>query len=310
MSNRRLAFLRTLTLGLALIASNFLAPRQAKAEFLTMIPPKIETTGTPGQTISQSLRVRNDGGTVTTYDAAVQDFVAVGDQGSVDFVDEKAAHTNYALASWISISPKTFTLEPNTEQVIGFNIRIPETAEPGGHFASVYVQSVADPVKGNGATVQSRLGSLILLRVSGNVSEKLSLTNFRTPSKTFKSGPIEFIFRSKNEGNVHSAPSGTITITNTIGRKVAEIPLKVANVFPGAEREVSTIWESKNLIGRYTATVVAGYGQNNEPLTSSTTFYVFPIWLLAVAGGIIALIFLARINKKRIRKILHRLTAE
>jgi hypothetical protein len=304
--NRLVLFLPALALVLLPFATT-----PAYAETQTLIPPKLELSGNPGDSLSDRLRIRNEGSQPITYNAKVEDFVAVGDQGQVDFVDPAEARTNFSLAQWVTVSPETFTVPANSEQVIGFTIRIPKTAEPGGHFASINIQSAGEGVlQGNGAAVQSRLASLILLRVSGNATEKITLESFRTPSRTYQSGPIDFVFRSKNEGTVHIAPVGKITITNTFGQKVAEVPLRQANVFPGATRQVITTWDGKGLIGFYTATTVATYGQNGSALTGSTTFFVLPVWLLASVGGVIAAIFLVRINRKRFRKLLHRLTAE
>jgi len=58
------------------------------------------------------------------------------------------------------------------------------------------------------------------------------------------------------------------------------------NIFPEAIREIESKIGKKFMIGRYEATLLANYGQdNNLPLTASVAFWVFP-WRLGLLIGL------------------------
>jgi len=146
---------------------------------------------------------------------------------------------------------------------------------------------------------------LVLLRVSGNVSEEASIETFEAP-KYSQSGPVPITLRLKNNGNVHIRPKGTIIITDLFGRKVEELPLRGANVLPDAVRKMETVWEKDNLLGHYTATLVATYGQQNLPLTAATSFTVIsPLAAILLGTALLAgFIFIISLftGRKRLKK--------
>jgi len=303
--------LLNLLIGASFVFSLLVVPIKAKAETISVSPPKFELFGNPGDIVNEKLKVRNDSGSELTYKMLVEDFQAGDEEGGVLFVeDPDAPKTNFSLANWVTVEPSQFTVPANGERVINVNIRIPRDAEPGGHYASVQIRLAGDQVVGGGASVESRLNSLILLRVSGNVTEKVVLEEFKPADTWQQFGPIDFTLKSRNEGNVHVAPTGTIIVTDTFNRKVQEIPLRVANVLPGSSRAIKTTWDRKNLIGRYTATLVANYGQNQEPLTATTTFYVIPLTLVWIVLGLIIIIVLLITQRKTLKRALNRLTSD
>lgn len=279
---------------------------------VTIIPPSFELYANPGENISDKIRVRNDSGSEVSYQVLVEDFKAVGEEGSVDLIDDTQPNTTYSLAKWVIPEPRSFTLAANQEKEIPFSINVPKDAEPGGHYCSVLFQiGGGDPkAAGGGASVASRVGSLILLRVSGNVKEDASVESFSTAQKYYEKGKVNFDLRVKDNGNNHIKPKGTIVITNIFGQKVAEVQLNGLNALPGAIRKMSTEWNPKNtfLASRYTATLVATYGQQNKSLSATTSFIVFPKYLIYIIAVVLLVIIGLVVGRKRIRQALHKLT--
>jgi hypothetical protein len=288
----------------------------SKAETVSVIPPRFELTGNPGDIIQEKLRIRNDSPTAITYSIEVEDFRAKDDLGGVDLIaPDEGDNSSYKLASWITTDPNRITLAAGDERIITATIRIPKNAEPGGHFASVLIKRSGGDITG-GASVDSRIGSLILLRVSGAITESAMVDSFKPEESIAQYGPVTFALRTKNDGNVHVQPKGTIVIYNIFGREVDKLPLTQANVLPGSARIVKTTWDQKNLVGRYTATLQATYEQNTLPgvepktLTASTTFIVFPLWLLWTIIGVVILLFIIITKRKSIKRALNRLTSD
>jgi hypothetical protein len=305
---------RTITslLGFAMLFSMLVWPNQTKAAptgTITVVPPSFELYANPGESVSEKLRVRNDSDSDAQYQVVVEDFKAVGEEGSIDLIDDQS-NTSYSLAKWVNPSLKSFFLKAGEEREVSFTITVPKDAEPGGHYASVLVQvgGSANPQAGS-AAVTPRVGSLLLLRVSGNVREDAVVETFKTTKSYYDKGPVTFELRLKNTGNNHIRPKGTIVITNMFGQKVTEVTLNGLNVLPGAIRKMDTKWSFTALLAnRYTADVVATYGSQNKNLTASTSFIIFPKYLLIVYGSILLLIIILIAGRKNMRKIIHNLT--
>ncbi|HSI20504.1 MAG TPA: DUF916 domain-containing protein [Verrucomicrobiae bacterium] len=286
-----------------------LFPQPASADSITVSPPRFELFGNPGDVISEKIKIKNDSDTEVTYQVEVEDFVAQGDEGSVGFVDPSTSNETFSLARWVTFEPSKFTVPPAQERVISYTIRIPRNSEAGGHYGSVLVKRAGTAAPG-AASVDSRVGSLILLRVSGNITEKLSLESFRTENSFQQYGPVDLHMRYKNEGNVHVAPTGTIVITNIFGKKVKEIVITPTNILPDASRVVTANWDTKNLVGQYTASLVVNYGQGKQALAGSTSFIVFPLYLLVVLVGVILAIYLLITKRKAVKRLINNLTRD
>lgn len=286
----------------ALVAAVPSAANAQTAKGITIIPPKFELFANPGDSITDKVRVRNDADAPATYSIVIEDFTSSGEEGQVVLEEDTNILKSYSLARWIEPETRDLTLQPNEERTFTFTINVPRNAEPGGHYASLLFQSgSAESIPGT-ASVAQRVGALILLRVSGNVSETAKITTFAGPTYS-KSGPVIFDLRVTNEGNTHIRPKGTIVITNMFGKKVDEIPLEGNNVLPGATRKMNTTWNKQNVLGYYTATLVATYGQQNLPLTAATHFTVASPTILGliIVGAIAGFLFIISLFSGRNR---------
>lgn len=255
----------------------------------TLIPPSFELFADPGETLTEKIEVRNEGSNPLIYNVGKKNFEAVGDSGIVQLVSGNQGNT-YSLSQWITPSVNSLNIAPHQSQDLTFTINVPQNAEPGGHYGAVSVESIPSNIPG-AANIGTTQVSLILLRVSGNVTEKASVQSFSSPSY-LEYGPVTLRLIIANTGNVHIAPTGTIVITDTFGNKVEEIPLTSRNVLPGASRIMDTVWNQTNLIGRFKATLVANYGESHQTLVAQVYFSVFPKSLILITGISIVILVL------------------
>lgn len=278
---------------------------------VTIIPPKFELFSNPGDTIVEKIKVQNESDSPLTFSVVVEDFTTSGEEGQVVLEGEDTS--TYSLARWIEPETKDLILQPNEERSINFLINVPRDAEPGGHYASILFSTGADQDVPGSAVVAQRIGSLILLRVSGNVNEQANIESFSVPGYSEK-GPVNFSLRVKNEGNVHVRPEGTYVIQNLFGNKIAEIPLDSRNVIPGSIRKMDTLWDQQRLFGRYKVTLFSTYGEGSQKkaLTAASTFTVasktaivlISVIVVALLGIIITLIS----GRKRLAKAMRVIT--
>lgn len=199
------------------------------------------------------------------------------------------------------------TIAPKNSRTFSFKIRVPANAEPGGHFGSiVFKTTLADASDQTGAVVQQEIGSLILVKIAGDIREAAEIASFETDKNIYNNQSVEFVTRIKNNGNVHVKPQGKITISNLFGRELAVVPLEERNVLPDAVRRLSNSWQTPAFaFGRYRADLTAVYGGSNEILNATTTFWVIPYRSTGIALGVITLLgAITYIYRDRLKKAL------
>ena len=212
--------------------------------------------------------------------------MAVGEEGAVGLTEEESS---FSLASWITVTPSELQIPPKSTRIFNFKISVPLNAEAGGHFGSIVFRIGGGPITQTGASVTQELGALVLLRVAGESTEAASLESFLPKKKFWEYGPVEFEIKTKNNGNVHLKPKGTITVFNSFGKNVGEIEVEPKNVLPGAVRKSAAFWDKKILFGKYTAVLSLAYGAGaGKIVTGSTSFVGFPYKV----GGVVLFVLL------------------
>lgn len=260
---------------------------------LAVTPPTFEINGNPGDNIKNTVKLENMHPYPVEIAVDLRNFTAVGEEGAVGLTEET---TSFSLASWIEVMPKTVTIPPKTSQYFTFNIKVPLSAEPGGHFGSLIFRTIpTEKLEGSGASLAQEIGALVLLRIAGETVEQANIESFKTSQALYEKGPINFEIRIKNQGNVHTKPTGNIVITNILGKQVKSLSVEPKNILPGATRKLEAAWDTKWRIGRYSATYTAILSdQTTRSIT--TNFTVLPYRALAVAT-IVLVIFILILKK-------------
>lgn len=290
---RKLVLLFIPLLFLAAFTIKLTATGQQADQGLEISPPSQELQVDPGDNVTIQSSITNRGTNAVPITVRIEDFTAVGDEGQVELTSDQT----YSIKNWGKVTPDKFTLQPGDSQEVSATFKIPANAA-GGRYGS-FVFSVAGKGGSDAAALSQEIASLFLVRISGPMDEKLTLLSFSAP-KFSEFGPIPFEAKVKNSGNVHVKAYGLINVTDTFGRKVKDVIIYETNVFPGAERVISASLPKKYLIGKYTATAVIYYGSDQkDTINTQTTFYVFPIRIVAVIIIVFTILFLFR---KRIKK--------
>ena len=289
-------------LGILLVVAayqfHYVTEAQVASQSLEVSPPTQEVSVDPGRTITVKAKLRNNTPKSLPITAKVEDFTAQGEEGQV----ELRSNSKWSVSSWAQLSPSKFNLSGGEEQEVTATISVPADAA-GGRYGS-FVFSVDTESAPNSASVSQQIASLFLLRISGDVNETLRLDSFKAPAFS-EFGPVPLSLTFANTGNVHVKPFGVISVTDMFGRKTADIVVKGSNVFPEASRVISTNLQKKFLFGQYHATAVMYYGDANQSLVGTTSFYVFPVRIVAGVLIVLVLLFLMR---KRLSRAFRALT--
>lgn len=262
-----------LLIWLVLIKPSFaFAQDQPRQSALGVSPAILELVLTPGEEKEAEVMVINVTKFPLPVKGMVKDFIV-----SEEIIAE--AKGIFDSSSWIRLEPSDFILQPMEEKKIKVTIAPPQTAEPGGHYATIYFQPMvpAEVLSPQTAFIAARVGILNFLVVRGEIVEKASVSELII--KEFQQfGPIEFRFSIKNKGNTHIVPSGSIIITDFRGREMGKISLAPAAVLPKTLREFVLTWEKKYPIGKYLARGEFLYGTEHQKMkTNPIVFWVVPL---------------------------------
>ncbi|MDP3900844.1 MAG: hypothetical protein Q8Q38_00675 [bacterium] len=314
------------TVGLFLLAAVIVLPGTAEA--LTLSPVREEITADPGETVHGELLLINEQEGTKTFYSTFGNFEASGESGTPSFVEGREG-----LATWIE-AVSSVTLSQNEQLEVPYTIRIPKNAAPGGHFAAIFWSTVPPRSQSEGVSIGAKVGSLILLRVSGEIPEGGGVLEFTTKGKQgfFSSLPIALEYRFQNGGGDRLKPEGTIRITNLIGFTSATFNANPddGNILPQSVRKFDVLWEkgkdetkklqgegektggffgglkqewSNIAFGRYTAHLDVVYGAEGERAQASTSFFVVPWRILSILIVILAILsFLFSLGIKRYNK--------
>jgi hypothetical protein len=182
-------------------------------------------------------------------------------------------------------------LKSKEKKDIPITISVPRDANSGGYYGAVRFVPADTSGDGNVALTAS-VGSIVLVRVPGELTEKLSLVQLSAAkggkTKSFiTGGDVSVITRLKNVGNIHVQPFGKVQVKNMFGKVVAEYELNAtdprANILPESTRRFEdAIKKPKPFwFGRYTISANLAYSQGSGDLISAkAAFWYLPVWFL------------------------------
>lgn len=285
------------------------------AHALTISPTRFELQGNPGETIDQQVTLINETKSNQVYYSSYSNFEAQGETGTPTFVDAKEG-----LGTWITTQEKVL-LKPGESVIVPISIKIPNNAEPGGHFASLFWGTTPSNPNGSTVSIGAKIGVLILLSVNGDTTEAGGLVSFSIVDKQFWHAtlPVSFEYRFKNDGSDRVKPNGTIKIRNTVflPTKTLNANPMDGNVLPGSTRKFSIDWlnyshpkdqpaptkaiskffydvkyQWKNFaVGLYSARLNVAYGSQGTHAKDMVFFFVFPWQLVLVMLIVITIVF-------------------
>ena len=263
------------------------------AQGLQISPALVELNAARGKTYTVTLRVTNVTASDLAYSTSTNDFNAADETGTPHILLDSTLPPAVSIKSWIAAVP-SFTLQAGKSQVINAQVTIPNDAEPGGHYGVLRFSGSAPELQDTGVGLSASAGVLLLIRVDGDITETASLASFTSESNGkqssfFENGPLTFVTRIQNTGNIHIKPVGNIELRDIFGGLVTTLPVNAdkSNVLPSSIRRFETTYANKWLFGRYTANLTLSYGTHGQAITNTISFWVIPYKL--ILGGLFVL---------------------
>jgi hypothetical protein len=285
---------------------------------LKISPVRWDLTVDPGTTKVIDLFVQNLTDVPATLHPAINDFTASTDESGAPKVilDEDKFAPSHSFKKFAQ-PLKDFTVAPHEMKTIKATIVIPKDAAGGGYYGAIRF-SPSSAAGGKNVNLSGSVGSLILLRVNGDIKEQLNVASFDVSQKPknkddkakvgafFNSNKnLTSVVRFNNAGNVQVAPFGTVVLKKA-GKTISQARINEVDprglVLPDSTRRFEVNLDKVGAFGKYTIEGSFGYGSTGQLLTAKKTFYVVPVSVFVLIGLAIAVLaFLIFVLPRMIR---------
>lgn len=287
-------------LGLSVGPSVFAA---STGDGMRVAPVKASLVMQPGTSKTVSVYVSNVTGSAAKYTVVKNDFVASEDEsGTPALLLNGEENDKHGLKRYMSAVSEV-SVGSKQQAEVKVTISLPKDIAGGGYYGAIRFVPGTSTSGDTNLSLSGSVASLILVRVPGDVVEKMSLVSFdarqgEAPDDTSRTvytsnKDIYATVRFRNEGNIQEEPFGKIvlkkgdTIVKQFEINKVEPP---ANVLPDSIRKFQVKLTDVGSFGKYTLEGNFGYGSAGQLLTAKTTFYVIPGWAIALGLLVIALI--------------------
>lgn len=207
---------------------------------------------------------------------SAQDFTDLNEGYQISFLSPKDANNYaYSLSSWIHFSSTTLLVDPHESGSVTVYIDSAKLS-PGGHYTSILAHIQSSSIGQIG--IQGTVGSLLFVRThTGKENESASLASFESV-RNFWDFPHTMTFRFINTGDTDLTPYGLIQIMDSNNIVVAKGIINQTSA-PTLPKNIRRYYVSlRNLQpffmpGIYKATIFTHFGQSNQKITQSFTFF-------------------------------------
>ncbi len=246
---------------------------------------------------------------------SVVDFGAANENGAVTFLPTTDnLQRKYGLASWMSLEKDSLVLAHGTSQRVKVTIENKASLSPGGHYGAVIFQ-VDNKLGSNDIQPQvdftKAVSTLVLVKKTGGERQSLTLSSTTWTGPPFNS-PTDVYMRFLNNGNVHMAPTGDVTVSDMFGGTVSKALINPEQtvilpesfrVYPTNVSNSQTLWLPQwvTITTRYRNSDIDHYIINR-----STVFVITP-YAIGLVVLLLILAILAFHYRKWIMKHVHKL---
>jgi hypothetical protein len=249
----------------------------------------------PGDSQTAQITITNLNSTQLNYIIEIENFASVSDDGAPSFAGTQDDATVTGLKDWfvIASADKEGSIESKKEKQIQFMINVPKGAEPGGHYAAIFAKEVKKTEEGKtDIAVTSRVGTLILVSVAGDVKKSAEIAEFKSPKFVWK-GPVDFSMKVKNSGTTHFDSATEVKIKPIFGA-ISTVDMGKHTIIPQNLRNYEGKWSKRFPFGYYQLTAQALDG-NGNPVTTTVVLWAIPLEI--VIPALLALIIIILIVK-------------
>lgn len=261
-----------------------LAPRGAQAaQAITITPTSIDKTIEPGQKVSGQIQILNQADSPFDFKTYAAPYSVTGEDYDPSFTPIPGATD---VTSWFTLKAAKTRLEPYSTSALDYTITVPSTVKPGGYYAVIFAETESK-VEGTGVTTQKRVGSVVYIRVAGDVIEKGGVASWSVP--WLQKPNLQQSLRIENTGSVHFAATIRTTVKDLFGKTKLSYVQK-RNILPEKIRRVNIEWEKTPSLGIFKVDGSVELLGNTTPLTTKYVLVISEPIRRGIAIGVSVLI--------------------
>ena len=256
--------LRTLAIALALCGATLWANAQQISVELS--PPNARYRAQPGDTITDSLTLRNTSDAPVHLTPARSDFVLTPDDA---IQPVPAGSLPRTLVSWLTVDASAIQIKGHGSQDVRYSMKVPADTKPGTYWACILFRTDQAPSSsgpsGHSVGIQyvAQLAYVLIVDV-GKLTPGGKITNIAykpdTSGKTSKQR-VEVTFQ--NVGDAYLLVGGRVELRKPDGSLVGTYPISKVPSFPGGLTHLDVPLTPPLASGTYLATSVLDIGASN-----------------------------------------------
>ena len=282
------------TLLLAAAGQNNHVVYAAVMKGLTVSPLRTEISIAPGTSQDQTLTVSNTNNRPITVQLSTEEFSVIDQNYDYSF------NTQTQLTKWVTFTPDILNLAVGETKIATFRIGVPLSAEPGGRYLSLFATTNAG-TSNNGVVSQQRVGSLVYLTVTGDISRSGHLVSLNAP--WIMTEPTKWSAVLQNTGTTHYHSRYNVVLEPIIGNSNAIATISGdALILPATVRLIEDTVPSPTFPGVYKVVYTIGLGDSPVRIETRIMVYMPPIAIIVLLFAVILLFSLItgyRTRKKR-----------
>jgi len=267
---------------------------------LSVSPTRQELTVNPGAADVVTITLKNISGVDVVAKAEVNDFEAANETGEPKILVNTSDETARTIRNFL-VGVSDVELKKDETKKITIPVQIPTNTPSGAYYGVVRYtakQKQSDANVEKQVALNASLGVITLITVPGQITEQIQAVRITAErdgkaSSFFFQAPEKVAITLKNTGNGFVKPFGRVAVSKG-GKEVYHYEMNNtdprSNILPDTVRTFKDEIKDIGGFGRYTVTANLSYGKGGTILTLKTSFWIIPIWALALLAALVVLL--------------------
>jgi len=276
--------------GVQFFSNNLDVAAETKGTGLGLSPLRNELELLPGTSYTGMLDLYNDSGATKKIRLEAEEFSVVNTAYDYKFKPESGA------SKWISFDKNEIELDAGQKFSIEYTLGVPLMSEPGGYYITIFATDIGSLDSSLSVNYLQRIGSLIYLNVSGDVTRHGELVLLNSPWATADN--VRWGVNIQNSGSTHFRSLYSATLTSLFSSDVISKTSGDSLVLPGTVRYIDGSIEHPFWPGVYKIEFDIGLGDNPAYKESKYVLFIPVAWLIAI--GLLLFVIFYRYSLRRI----------
>jgi hypothetical protein len=281
----------------------------------SVMPANLSIVLQPGSVWRSTLNIKNDSKSKTEFFVYTTVFTGVSRLVPVipkEVLPSGKENLDIIGKDWLTLEKKSIELNPAEIRQLSFSLVVPDDASPGNYNLGFLIGKNPNlaPEDNTSVSVGKFVASVIALRVTDTLVERLNLREFSTRQRVYTTPSIPIHIALENLKSKPVTPTRAVLKIQPVfatGLPHADIvkELTLLAIAPNSTKTGDFIWSPISPgplypLGLYQASVIVSYGTNGQQhLTDTLNILIIPRSLLIIVLATLLLIvfFIHRFKK-------------